>query len=408
MSEKLTPIGTQLPAGWNLRKLGTITTKVGSGATPKGGSAVYKGDGVSFIRSQNVFDHRFSADGLVYIDDEQASKLAGVSVQPRDVLLNITGDGDTIARCCTAPIEYLPARVNQHVAIIRTSSGLIPEFLQRYLSHPAMREHMLNHNSGGSRRALTKALIESFDIVVPPVAAQRAIAQVLGALDDKIAVNERIAATADELRTSHFQQAIRESPADFTTQPLSATANFVNGRAFTKDATGTGRMVVRIAEINSGPGGSTVYNEIEVADQHLVRPGDVLFAWSGSLTAARWFRPEAIINQHIFKVLPQLDYPLWLAFELVQLKLVDFRNTAADKATTMGHIQRKHLDEPVPVPTGGRLKQLDATLGPLWDRALVAEQENLVLANLRDTLLPKLMSGQLTVKQAETLAEDVT
>jgi type I restriction enzyme S subunit len=74
----------------------------------------------------------------------------------------------------------------------------------------------------------------------------------------------------------------------------------------------------------------------------------------------------------------------------------------------MGHIQRKHLDELVPVPSGVRLKQLNHALGPLWERALIAEQETLTLANLRDNLLPKLMSGQLTVKQAESLVEDVT
>jgi type I restriction enzyme S subunit len=165
-------------------------------------------------------------------------------------------------------------------------------------------------------------------------------------------------------------------------------------------------MVVRIAEINSGPSGSTVFNDIEVPDVHLARPGDVLFAWSGSLTVTRWFRPEAIVNQHIFKVIPRDGLPVWLAFELIQMKLAAFRAIAAGKATTMGHIQRHHLDELVTVPAWRHLTTLDAELRPLWERALAAEQESLKLAELRDALLPKLMSGEIRVRDAEQAVEE--
>ena len=230
---------------------------------------------------------------------------------------------------------------------------------------------------------------------------QQAIARVLGALDDKIAVNERIARSCDELRALRFVDFIQSSPSKVIERPLSSFADFVNGRAFTKNATGTGRMVIRIAEINSGPGGSTVYNDIDVPDRHLARPGDVLFAWSGSLTVARWFRPEAIVNQHIFKVIPRDGLPNWLLFELIRTKLKKFQSIAADKATTMGHIQRRHLDEPVSAPADDVVSRLDSQLGPLWERALTAEQESLTLAALRDTLLPKLMSGEIRVRDAE-------
>ncbi|MFC8436628.1 restriction endonuclease subunit S [Streptomyces griseoincarnatus] len=407
-SPVISPLGAFLPDGWKLRTIGDLCSKIGSGATPKGGAAVYVETGTSFIRSQNVFDHYFSADGLARIDERAADKLAGVAVIERDVLLNITGDGETIARCCVAPNWVLPARVNQHVMILRARGDLVPEYLQKYLSQPAMRLYMLSHNSGGSRRALTKSQVAGFQISVPPVEEQRAIVDVLGALDEKIAVNERTAKTADELSSAIFHYAMLARPDRFAEQALSSTAEFINGRAFTKDATGTGRMVVRIAEIHSGPGGSTVYNEIEVPEKHLARPGDVLFAWSGSLTVARWFRPEAIINQHIFKCVPKNGNPNWLVNRLVHKKIKDFRTIAADKATTMGHIQRKHLDEPVGVPEREELIFLDSLIGPLWDRALLAERECLELVTLRETLLPQLMSGRLRVKDAEKIVEDAT
>src|SRR5579885_3689643 len=117
MSDR-TPLGSQLSPGWSVRPLGTMCSKIGSGATPKGGSAKYHSSGVAFIRSQNVFDHHFSDVGLVFIDEVEAKKLVNVTVQSQDVLLNITGDGDTIARCCVAPNWILSARVNHHVLII--------------------------------------------------------------------------------------------------------------------------------------------------------------------------------------------------------------------------------------------------------------------------------------------------
>ncbi|MEW2308408.1 restriction endonuclease subunit S [Streptomyces sp. NPDC006864] len=243
-------------------------------------------------------------------------------------------------------------------------------------------------------------------ISLPPIADQRRIGATLGALDDKIAVNERIATKADELSASIFKRAQIESPNQFFEQALSNTAEFINGRAFTKGATGDGRMVIRIAEINNGPSGSTVYNRLDVPEKHLARPGDVLFAWSGSLTVARWFRPESIINQHIFKCVPRNGNSHWLVNQLVHWKIDEFRAIASDKATTMGHIQRKHLDEPVQVPNLAMLQKLDTQISPLWGRALCAEQESLSLATLRDTLLPQLMSGRLRVKDAEKIVED--
>ncbi|WP_098009622.1 restriction endonuclease subunit S [Streptomyces sp. sk226] len=407
MSDSLvSPLGVPMPDGWQLRSIGELCVKIGSGATPKGGAAVYTAAGTNFIRSQNVFDHYFSSAGLAHIDDLAAEKLSGVAVRERDVLLNITGDGETIARCCVAPQWIIPARVNQHVMILRVSDALSPDYLQRYLSQPAMRVHMLNHNSGGSRRALTKAQVAGFKIAVPALKEQEYIAAALGALDEKITINGRIATTADHLSADIFRHATLTSSTHFTEHALSATAEFINGRAFTKDATGTGRMVVRIAEINNGPGSSTVYNDIDVPEKHLARPGDVLFSWSGSLMVTRWFRPEAIINQHIFKCVPKNSFPRWLVSQLVHRKIDEFRAIAASKATTMGHIQRKHLDEPVLVPTREVLSSLDARIAPLWERALLAERENLALAALRDTLLPQLMSGRLRVRDAEKIVED--
>ncbi|MDH6568887.1 type I restriction enzyme S subunit [Streptomyces sp. SAI-117] len=300
----------------------------------------------------------------------------------------------------------VPSLLVQRVARLRAKPGLDQRFLGYVIGGPSFTNYVLSVQTGTAVPHISSGQIGDFTLDVPPLSEQMAIAAVLGALDEKITINERIVSTSDLLAQTSYHKASLNEPDEFSDQPLSDAAEFINGRAFTKGATGTGRMVVRIAEINSGPGASTVYNDIEVPEKHLARPGDLLFAWSGSLTAARWYRPEAIINQHIFKVVPREGRPKWLVAALIQLKLEEFRAIAADKATTMGHIQRRHLDEPVLTPSIAMTQKLGAWLGPLWDRALAAEQESLALAALRDTLLPQLMSGKLRVRDAEKIVEE--
>ena len=165
------PLGP-LPSGWTAVRLQDVTTKIGSGATPRGGSKVYlpSRNKYALVRSQNVFDRRFHAGGLAFIADEHAAELAGSQVLAEDVLLNITGDGITFGRACLAPQGLLPACVNQHVTIIRCDPGkCLPGFLLSYLTHPVSKDYIESFNAGGSRRAITKGNIESFEVPLPPL-----------------------------------------------------------------------------------------------------------------------------------------------------------------------------------------------------------------------------------------------
>ena len=152
------------------KALKDVTNKIGSGATPRGGEKSYKREGISLIRSLNVYDDGFRVEKLARIDDVQAMALANVEVMPGDVLLNITGP--SIARTCIAPKEYLPARVNQHVSIIRPKAELIlSEYLHLILRSQKMKGELLGvGNSGGStRQALTKSDIEKTIIKLPAI-----------------------------------------------------------------------------------------------------------------------------------------------------------------------------------------------------------------------------------------------
>ncbi len=127
---ELNNIFTNKGEGWLEKKLGEVTTKIGSGATPRGGSESYKTEGISLVRSMNVHDGYFKEKNLAFIDDKQAKELSNVTLEENDVLLNITGA--SVARCCVMPKDFLPARVNQHVSVVRPTKGVIdPYFLKK-------------------------------------------------------------------------------------------------------------------------------------------------------------------------------------------------------------------------------------------------------------------------------------
>ena len=155
----------EIPKGWSHKALLQLTDKIGSGSTPRGGKEVYLEEGVALIRSQNVYDSLFVWDGLARISDKAAAQLKGVTVQEEDVLLNITGA--SILRTCVVEPDVLPARVNQHVAIIRAKAGVPPRFIHMHLLRPDIKNYLLGLNAGASREAITKAHIESLVLLTP-------------------------------------------------------------------------------------------------------------------------------------------------------------------------------------------------------------------------------------------------
>lgn len=162
--------------GWKLKSLSNLTKKIGSGATPKGGKEVYQENGVAFIRSMNVYNGKFEYKELAYISDEQACKLDGVTVKEKDVLLNITGA--SVARSCVVPTDILPARVNQHVCIIRCGESIIPEFLNKILIDDNYQNFLWNiAGSGATREAITKQQVENLQIITPPIERQGAFVE---------------------------------------------------------------------------------------------------------------------------------------------------------------------------------------------------------------------------------------
>jgi type I restriction enzyme S subunit len=203
------------PSGWEIAPLGLLTSKIGSGATPKGGGAVYKESGTSLIRSLNVRNGAFAIKNLAYIDDEQASALSNVEVFEDDVLLNITGA--SVARVCRAPASVLPARVNQHVCIIRTISNLLPHYLEHVLLSQGTKAKLLQiASSGATRQAITKAALQQLPIPLPPLGLQQEFSLLVK--------------RTEGLRSS-YEAARRETEVLYTAMQQSAFASGQDGKS---------------------------------------------------------------------------------------------------------------------------------------------------------------------------------
>ncbi len=202
---------SKLPSGWEVKKLGEVTTKIGSGATPLGGSESYKQEGISLVRSMNVHDRYFKERNLAFIDDKQAKELNNVTLQENDVLLNITGA--SVTRCCIIPKEYLPARVNQHVSIIRPQNNIInSSFLNLLLTSKSYKDQLiLTSEQGATRQAITKVQLENFVIHYPKLKEQQIIVKKFDALSvetNKLSsIYEKKLSNLEELKRSILQKA---------------------------------------------------------------------------------------------------------------------------------------------------------------------------------------------------------
>ena len=293
--------------------------------------------------------------------------------------------------------DPVPYCIAQDMVALRADINVInPAYLYYRLSAPDVQAKIQNMHVGtliphfkkGDFGHLRFSVHENLD-------EQRRIADVLTAFDDLIDTNRRIA----EDCTALWHGIVRDALADASeSAPLSELADFVNGKNFTKGASGRGRPVIRTPEVRRGPEAGTMRSDVDAADENIAREGDTLFVWSGSLMVGRWMWEEGLINQHVFKVLPKQDVPAWLVFALIEYQMPWFLNLAADKATTMGHIKREHLDTAVPVPLPAKIGRLGSIIEPLWNEALQCGIAIQKLERARDELVPLLLSGQVLVE----------
>ena len=193
--------------GWEITSLKNATSKIGSGATPKGGKESYQAEGITLIRSMNVHDGRFDYKDLAHITDEQAKQLDNVTIEENDVFINITGA--SVARSCIVPKHILPARVNQHVAIIRCITSMLnPVFANNMFLNHSFKGQLLDigETGGATRQAITKQQLESLEVILPPLELQNQFAAFVEQTDKAKLTIQKSLDTLEVLKKSLMQK----------------------------------------------------------------------------------------------------------------------------------------------------------------------------------------------------------
>ncbi len=195
---------------------------------------------------------------------------------------------------------------------------------------------------------------------------------------------------------------IEQAKPEWEEKPLSSIAIFLNGLACQKypPKNEVEKLpVLKIKELSSGITDNSDWASTDVSADYIVQNGDVIFAWSASLMVKIWDGNDCILNQHLFKVTSE-EYPKWFYLLWCKYHLAEFKSIAASHATTMGHIKRKDLDEAIVwVPTNEELVEMTREIQPLIDKLISNSKQIRTLTALRDTLLPKLISGEVRVIQ---------
>ena len=405
---------------WDNVRLGDVCTKIGSGATPKGGTTVYTASGTSFIRSQNVYNLSFCYDGLAHITEEAAKKLAGVTVLEKDILINITGD--SVARTCVVPANVLPSRVSQHVSIIRPDPNIInPYFLNYYLASPYMQAHMLGLavGKGSSRNAMTKEMIADFKVPCPPINVQNDIVKVLSKYDSLIETNHRQIKLLEEAAQRLYKEwfvdlrfpghenvpVVDGMLEGWVSCTLDDVIDF-NPKVFiNKDhikqyvpmaALSTQSMIINPREFTETI--TTSGSKFQNGDTLLARITPCLENGKTGFVAGL-NSDEGAVGSTEFIVMRSKKLNPYMVYLLARTD--DFRKTAINSMTGSDGRQRAQPDKirayPFLLPPDSIIASFGDILKPIFDTIQSRNQQDIRLSESRDRLLPKLMSGEIAV-----------
>jgi len=263
-------------------------------------------------------------------------------------------------------------------------------------------QRKLKHIGEGSvQDNINLGTFQNIAFPIPKLPEQKAIASVLASLDDKIDLLHRQNKTLEAMADALFRQWFIEDTHDnWTDRALSNIARFLNGLACQKYLPENDLEklpVLKIKELSGGISETSDWATNQVKTDYIVEAGDVIFAWSASLMVKVWDGERCVLNQHLFKVTSD-EFPKWYYLLWCKHHLAEFISISSSHATTMGHIKRGDLDAAtVLVPTAGELEKMSEQMEPLLDKQIDNAKQIKILEKLRDTLLPKLMSGEVRV-----------
>jgi len=405
---------------WHETTLGDICRKQGGSIqTGPFGSQLHASDytatGIPVVMPVNLVNGGISEQGIARIPEGMANRLARHKLKPGDIVFSRRGDVTRFALVSERENGWLCGTGCLKVSVGNPTQAIAP-FIAAVLAAPESKEWLVRHAVGATMPNLNTEILGGIPVTLPPLEEQHTIAHILGTLDDRIDNLRQTSATLEAMAQALFKawcvdfdgvpsEEMQESelgliPKGWRVASLDTIADYLNGLALQKfppESDTEFLPVIKIAQLRTGHTNNADKASTKLKPEYIVQNGDVLFSWSGSLEIEVWTGGRGALNQHLFKITSR-EVPKWLSYFATREHLSNFRAIAAGKATTMGHIQRKHLTAAkVAVPPPDEMMKHNAVIAPLFEQKVNNALQIATLTQLRDTLLPKLISGALRI-----------
>ena len=369
--------------------------------------------GIPVLNGSNLEGYELKEDSFRYVTKEKADSLNKANAYRGDIVITHRG---TLGQIVFIPqtSKYDRYVISQSQFRVRCNHMILPEYMVYYF-HTRLGKHKLLSNAsqvGVPALARPSTTFQKIEIEIPDIPTQKRIIAILQTIHDKIAINTKINENLEQQAQAIFKSWFVDfepfggvTPDDWKSASLLDIADYLNGLAMQKYRPvddEVGLPVLKIKELRQGfcDSNSELCSPNIKAD-YIIQNGDVIFSWSGSLLVDFWCGGKCGLNQHLFKVTSK-GFDKWFYYIWTKNHLNRFIAIAADMATTMGHIKRSELEKSlVLIPNETDYAKIGNLLKPIYEEIIKNRIENQRLANLRDTLLPKLMNGEIDVSQVK-------
>lgn len=381
----------------------------------------YVDNGVPILNGSNLQGFKLQEDSFGYLTKEKADSLKKCNAHRGDIIVTHRG---TLGQIVYVPVDSKYDRyvISQSQFRFRCKADLVDVQYLVYYFHTREGQYKILANAsqvGVPALARATSTFRLIDIKLPPLDDQRRIASILSSLDRKIELNNKINADLEEMAQAIFKNwfvdfepfkdgkfvdsELGKIPEGWKVGRLTEIASYMNGLAMQKfppENNEDSLPVLKIKELGQGFCGTDSDRcSCNIKDECKIHNGDVIFSWSGTLLVDVWCGGDCGLNQHLFKVTSKY-YPKWFYYYWTKHHLQEFIHIAKDKAVTMGHIKRGHLEEAlVAIPDNDSMERAHELFEPILSKMISLRLENSRLSLLRDTLLPRLMSGELEVPE---------
>lgn len=407
---------------WKEVRLGDVVEIVNGFAFK---SKAFTLEGIPVIKIKNIKAGKVILNDLDYISTSDINPKY-TKIRSSDILITMTGNRmDGSPETWVGKVSLFRHQgdfyLNQRVSALRLIDDTVDNnFLSYYLSSWQSQLYFaLNSNSSGGQANITPAVVQEYRLMVPELETQRSIASILSSLDRKIELNNKINADLEEMAQAIFKNwfvdfepfkdgkfvdsELGMIPDGWKVGRLTEIASYMNGLAMQKfppENNEDSLPVLKIKELGQGFCGTDSDRcSCNIKDECKIHNDDVIFSWSGTLLVDVWCGGDCGLNQHLFKVTSN-DYPKWFYYYWTKHHLQEFIHIAKDKAVTMGHIKRGHLEEAmVAIPDNDSMEKAHELFEPILSKMISLRLESSRLSLLRDTLLPRLMSGEIEIPE---------